>query len=117
MIKLERINSEMLKQIADIVKNDLTDTRLDEALISVLSVECDKALTLAKIHISVYSTSEINSQNKCKEVQKALKSAREFIRNQLKKRMKIRNIPQLDFRIDDSINQGMKIDEIIKTKL
>ena len=45
---------------------------------------------------------------------KALERSKGFIRSELAKRMTIRKVPSLVFLIDDSLEKGNKIENIIK---
>ena len=44
---------------------------------------------------------------------KALQRSKGYIRSELAKRMKIRKVPELVFKIDDSLERGNRIDQII----
>ena len=45
---------------------------------------------------------------------KALKGASGFIRREVGRRVKLRAVPQIIFELDESIDYGMKIDELIE---
>ena len=93
--KIQRINSELEKQISYVINYGLKDQRTQGGRISVLRVNAATDLQTAK------------------ETLKAIRSAAGFIKNELKHRMDIRNIPDLTFVLDDSIEYGMKITDII----
>ncbi|MEG2453767.1 MAG: 30S ribosome-binding factor RbfA, partial [Clostridia bacterium] len=65
-------------------------------------------LKFSKVYISM-----LNIENKV-EALKVINNASGFFRNELKVLMNIRNIPELAFYIDDSIEYGMKIDKLLK---
>ncbi len=105
--KIQRINSELAKQISYVIGNKLKDPRTKDGLISVLRVNAATDLKTAKVYLSFLNVADE------KETLKAIRSASGFIKNELKHLMDIRNIPDLSFVLDDSIEYGMKITNII----
>lgn len=110
-IRIERVNSELQKQIAAVIAHDLKDPRLGSGIVSVTKVSTTPDLKFAKVYLSVYAKTE-------EERLAALETARRsknFIRNRLKELVQIRLLPDLDFRLDTSVDYGMKIDGILRT--
>lgn len=106
--KIARINAEIEKQVAGIISTRLNDPRLSGGLISVTSVKTTADLKYAKVYVSM-----LNIENK-EEALKAVNNAKGFIRNELMNTMSIRNMPELTFYLDASIEYGMKIDRLLK---
>ncbi|MDD4839989.1 MAG: 30S ribosome-binding factor RbfA [Clostridia bacterium] len=111
MIKIQRINSELQKQIALIIDNEIRNPLIHEGMVTVTSVAATPDLKYAKVFLSIYCSDAEQKQ----EVFKAIVGAGIFIRNKLKGAMNIRLIPDLTFIIDNSIDYGMKIDKILRT--
>ena len=110
-IRIERVNSELQKQIAAVIAHDLKDPRLGSGIVSVTKVSTTPDLKFAKVYLSVYAKTE-------EERLAALETARRsknFIRNRLKELVQIRQLPDLDFKLDTSVDYGMKIDGILRT--
>ena len=110
-IRIERVNSELQKQIAAVIAHDLKDPRLGSGIVSVTKVSTTPDLKFAKVYLSVYARTE-------EERLAALETARRsknFIRNRLKELVQIRLLPDLDFKLDTSVDYGMKIDGILRT--
>ncbi len=110
-IRIERVNSELQKQIAAVIAHDLKDPRLGSGIVSVTKVSTTPDLKFAKVYLSVYAKTE-------EERLAALETARRsknFIRNRLKELVQIRLLPDLDFKLDTSVDYGMKIDGILRT--
>ena len=110
-IRIERVNSELQKQIAAVIAHDLKDPRLGSGIVSVTKVSTTPDLKFAKVYLSVYANTE-------EERLAALETARRsknFIRNRLKELVQIRLLPDLDFKLDTSVDYGMKIDGILRT--
>lgn len=108
MNRMERVNSELRKQISVLV-DTVKDPRVN-GMISVLRVDCDEDLTLAKVYVSV-----MGAQSSPQAVVDALNGAQGYIRSCLRNKVKLRNIPTLQFRYDDSMEYGMKISRILDT--
>jgi ribosome-binding factor A len=77
--------------------------------ISIISVDISKDMRYAKVYISRYGS----DQEKAETI-KALESATGFIRHELGERLKTRRIPELSFRLDNTMEKADKIMRIIK---
>jgi ribosome-binding factor A len=105
-MKIERINSEFQKQIAGIIANDFKDPRIT-GIISVTKVSTASDITFSKIYISVLGANG-------DEIVKVLNEGKARIRNLLKTRVRVRNIPNLLFELDETIKNASMIDETMK---
>ena len=111
-VKVDRINSELQRQISIIISEDIKDPRIGTAIISVTKVKTTPDLKYAKVYISVY-TKDNNKEQQKESFDTVVRSAL-YIRNALKTRVKIRNIPELNFVLDTVEEEGSKIDEILR---
>ena len=105
--RLNRIDEEMKKEISHIITYDLKDPNIT-GLISVTKVKVSGDLKYAKVYVSV-----LNSKNLEKTMQ-GLKDSAGFIRSQVAKTVNLRITPELIFELDDSMEYGAKIDNILK---
>lgn len=104
--RTERV-SELLKvEIADIFRKEVNDPRLE--LVSVTRVHVTSDLKSAHVYISPIKTEAVDSTMEC------LKKARSFIQRKLGQRLKLRYIPIIEFRLDESIKEGAHILEILE---
>ncbi|WP_073027301.1 30S ribosome-binding factor RbfA [Lutispora thermophila] len=107
MQRLNRISEELKKEISSIIMNELKDPRIS-AMCSIVSVETTPDLKYAKVYVSIYGSKEE------KEITlKGLKNASGFIRKKLGDNMKIRYLPEIHFVLDESIEHGARIAEIL----
>ncbi len=106
-IRLERINSEIQKNLSYIIDNELRDPQID-AIISVCTVEVTPDLDTAHVFISSIGTTPKE------EVLARIKGAGGFIRGSLSKHIKLRKTPRLEFRLDNSEEYAAKINNILK---
>ena len=111
-IKNTRINAEVQKELANLIRGEIKDPRIPE-FTSIVSVEVAPDLKNCKAYVSVLGDDE-----KAAEALEGLKSASGFIRNRLAKELNLRNTPDLHFYLDQSIAYGVdmskKIDEVIR---
>ena len=105
--RLGRINEEYRKELSLIIDQKLKNPNIT-GLISVTKVKVTNDLKYAKVYVSI-----LNSKN-IKNTLAALKKSSGFIRSELARRVNLRNTPELIFELDDSIEYGTKIDEILK---
>ncbi len=105
----ERLNSELQKEIYEIISRRLKNPLVTE-MFSVLKVDCAKDLSFAKVYISIYSKDPIKSQNTFS----AINSDAKKIRHELSKSMILRTVPELRFVLDDSMEYSDKINKIFK---
>lgn len=106
--RMTRVNDEITKELANIIRGELKDPRIG-VMTSVLRVETTQDLKYCKIFISVLG----NDEEK-KEVMKGLKSASGYIRHLLADRINLRITPELMFRLDDSVEYGIKMSKLIE---
>ncbi len=105
--RLNRVNEELKKEISNIITFELKNPNVT-GLISVTKAKITPDLKYAKIYVSI-----LNSKNVDKTMQ-GLKESAGFIRSQIAKNINLRITPELIFELDDSLEYGMKIDNILK---
>ncbi|MDE5802590.1 MAG: 30S ribosome-binding factor RbfA [Lachnospiraceae bacterium] len=113
-VKSTRINGEVQRVLAEIIRGDIKDPRISP-LTSVVSVEVAPDLKTCKAWISVLGDDKARE-----ETYKGLKSAEGYIKNQLAKTINLRNTPEITFIMDQSIEYGVnmskRIDEVLQNK-
>ena len=108
-IKMERINSELTRQISKIIAEDIKDPRLGDAIIGITKVRTTPDLKYAKVYVSVYaSDSEL-----VKEAFYTVCRASVFIRNRLKDCVQMRLLPELNFVLDKTEEHSSVIENLL----
>ena len=105
--KNTRINGEVQRTLAEIIRADIKDPRISP-LTSVVSVEVAPDLKTCKAWISVYG-----EEQERKDTLEGLKSAEGYIRRELARRVNLRNTPEIRFIVDQSIAYGVKMSKLI----
>jgi len=100
-----RVGDLIREEIADIIMHKLRDPRI--GFVTVTDAEVSEDLRHATIYLSVLDDARRN------DTLSIIKASASFIRGELGKRLRIKYIPFLTFRIDESIEYGMKIDRLL----
>lgn len=106
--RTSRISEEIKKVVSDIIRNELKDPRIPK-LLSVTHVETTGDLRFTNVYISTFDNQKDNI-----ETIEALNKAKGFIRKELGKHLKLRYIPEPIFKTDNSIKQGIYMNDLIQ---
>ena len=107
-IRPERVAELMKRENAGILGQELRDPRLS-SMVSVTEVEVTKDLSFARVFVSMLAEGEERER-----ALEALQRAAGFIRHQLAPRLGLREVPELRFVHDASIERGARVEEILK---
>ena len=114
-VKKTRVNGEVMRELAQIIRSEIKDPRISP-LTSVVAVEVAPDLKSCKAWISV-----LGGEEERDSTLEGLKSAEGFIKMKLAKSINLRNTPDITFVMDQSIEYGVsmshKIDEVIAEDL
>ncbi len=100
-----RVGDLIRQEVADIIMHKLRDPRV--GFITVTEAEVSDDLRHAMVHVSVLE------ETKKDKTLKILRSSSKFIRNELGKRIQMKFLPKLIFKLDKSIEYGAKMDKIL----
>lgn len=106
-VKNTRINGEVQRALADIIRGGIKDPRINP-LTSVVAVEVAPDLKTCKAWISV-----LGDEKAIEDTLAGLKSAEGYIKNQLAKKINLRNTPEIHFIMDQSIAYGVSMSKLI----
>ena len=106
-IKNTRINMEVQKELARIIREEIKDPRI-HPVTSVVACEVAPELKTCKAYISVLGTEE-DAEN----TRKGLVNASGYIRRELARSVNLRNTPEITFIMDQSIEYGVNMSKKI----
>ena len=106
-VRPNRIGEEIKKEVVLLIRNGIKNPRVD-SLLSITDVEVTRDLSYATIYISRYG-----SEQQRQDALDGMKAAAGFIRSELSRRLKLRTVPELIFKLDDSLEYGAKIETIL----
>ena len=101
----ERVSGQLRRELAQMIQREIKDPEV--GFVSVSDVEVTRDLAHAKVYVTVFNTDE------AKVSIKALKRAAGFLRTRLGQELRMRNVPQLHFLHDDSVETGQRMDSLI----
>lgn len=106
-IKTERLGNVLHREISQILMTEIKDQ--DLKFVTITKVDLSSDLSYAKVYFTCLDN------DKKDKVLKDINNASKFIRSELMRRkIEIRNMPELTFVYDDSIEYGNKIESIIE---
>lgn len=103
----KQINQTIRRELSDLLARQVGDPRID-GIISITEVDISADLKQAKVYISVMG----DEQQKA-EVFEGLDSASDFLRHELGSRIRIRYIPRLIFKRDDTLEKAEHLLQLI----
>ena len=106
-IKNTRINAEVQKELARIIREEIKDPRI-HPVTSVVACEVAPDLKTCKAYISVLGTDE-----EAENTRKGLVNASGYIRRELARSVNLRNTPEITFIMDQSIEYGVNMSKKI----
>ena len=110
-VKNTRINGEVQRVLAQIIRGEIKDPRI-APMTSVVAVEVAPDLKTCKAWISVRGDEKAQTDTLA-----GLQSAEGYIRGQIARTINLRNTPQIHFIMDQSIaygvNMSKRIEEVV----
>lgn len=102
----DRVSAELRREVALLVHAAVRDHALPS--VSVSDVEVTKDLDLATIYVTALLG------DSAKEAVSALNELAKEFRRELSRSMKMRRVPELRFRYDDSVDTGERIESLLR---
>jgi len=104
----ERMSVEIKRVISRIIKDEIKDPRIDFTTVSITRVDVTSDISHARVNISIMA-----DENKQLDTMQALQKAKGYIRGELGREIKMRHTPELEFRLDRSIEHGIRISTLL----
>lgn len=101
-----RVADEMREILAQLIRDEVKDPRV--GFVSIVKVEVSGDLRHAKIFVSV-----LGDEQQKKGSLKGLTSAAGFLRSEVARALQLRYTPELHFVLDESIERGQKIAQLL----
>jgi ribosome-binding factor A len=106
-MRIARLRELFKQETSAILQRQMKDPRI--GFVSVTDVELSGDLRQAKIFVSVLGDAEAKVRT-----MEGLESAQGFIRTELAHRIRLRHIPQVLFRLDESIERGARVERLLR---
>lgn len=106
--RAQRVGGLIQRILAELLQKDLSDPRLN--LTTVTEVKVTRDLRIARVYFSTAGGKEAAAG-----AAEGFSSAAGFIKRRLGRELGLRYMPQLEFYYDDSLDQGARIDQLLKS--
>ncbi|MCC6628133.1 MAG: 30S ribosome-binding factor RbfA [Chloroflexi bacterium] len=90
------------EEMSDLLQREMSDPRVE--LVSITEVEVTQDLKYARIYFS-----RLGDDAERQETLKALQHATPYLRRLLAGRLTIRSVPEIEFRLDSSLEHGERV--------
>lgn len=110
MSKLEHLQTTILRTLTDIYRRDVKDDAIGFLTITEVRLTNDYS------YLTIYYT-VLGQDPKKEAAKKALERSKGFVRGRLADRVRMRKMPELLFKYDESLDYGNKIEEGLKKVL
>jgi ribosome-binding factor A len=107
-VRPERVAQRIKREVAAMLENEVRDPRL-AGMVSVTDVEVTGDLGSARIFVSVLETGTARER-----AMQALSSAAGYVRRQLASRLGLREVPEVRFVLDTSIERGARVEDLLR---
>lgn len=106
--RADRVSDLLKEEIAQMLLKEIKDPRI--GFVTITDVKVSDDLRLAKVFFSM-----VGGDKEFAQTNKGLNSASSYIKKKLGKRLKMRYIPDILFKLDTSFEYGSHIDRILKS--
>ncbi len=107
----QRVAAQIQRELAQLVRDEVKDPRL--STVTFCGVDVSRDLAYAKVYVAVLG----KDQKETEDVVVALNKAAAFLRRSLAGRLKMRVVPALQFRYDESLERGARLSALIDQAL
>lgn len=109
--RTRRVAEQIQREMAQLVQQEIKDPRI--GLVTISGVKLSSDMSHANIFFTVLDGDDQAKTHPIKETLKILEGAAGFLRHELAKRMKLRIIPHIHFKYDESISYGNELSALI----
>jgi ribosome-binding factor A len=102
----ERLGEAIREEVARMIVFELKDPRL--GLVTVTRVEVSPDLTHARVYVGV-----LGDESERRKSLQTLERAAGFVRHELARRLRIRQVPEIDFRYDKGLDATERVARLL----
>jgi len=107
-IRPEKVAHLMRREVADILEHKLRDPRLGST-VTVTDVQVTHDLSFAKVYVTVLGDEAAREQ-----AMETLRRASGFVRRELGGRLDLREVPEVRFEYDRSLDKGRRVEDLLR---
>jgi ribosome-binding factor A len=106
-VRRARLREQFRKEVSAILQREMRDPRI--GFVSVTDVELSMDMRHAKVFISILGDAEAKAKTMA-----TLGNAQGFVRKELGRRIRLRYIPEILFKLDESIERGVRVQRLLR---
>lgn len=101
-----RLADQMQRDLAELIRQELKDPRVN--LVTVTAVEVSRDLSHARVFVT-----SLAQRTAANDLIATLQHAAGFLRTRLSQMLKVRQVPELEFTYDESVERGIRLSQLI----
>ena len=105
--RTRRIAEQIQRELAEIIRHEMKDPGVG-GLVTITEVEVSPDHSHAKVFFT-----RLGDESLIQETSAGLRRAAGFLRTKLAQRLKLRTVPQLEFKYDVSVERGVRLSRLI----
>ena len=102
--RVERVAALIRREVSELLVTGIKDERVSLGMVSITNVDVAGDLQHCKIFVSVYGSAEVQQQ-----ALEGLRSASNYVKGELGRRLNMRRTPELIFQLDRGIEKGTSV--------
>ena len=115
-----RLGEEIKKILSDMLLRELKDPAFSRSLVSITAVDVTSDGSYATVYLTELpfgdqEAAEAEKDERREQLLDAFARAKGMIRHELGKKIKVKHVPDLIFKMDTSMEYGRHIDEVIES--
>ncbi len=107
-MRTTRVNELLRAEISELLLREVKDPRVSRGMVTITEVQVSPDLRHAVVYVS-----HLGTEAERKEALEGLKNSAHFLHRELVHRLSLRNVPELVFKFDPSIERGARLAELI----
>jgi ribosome-binding factor A len=105
--RMRRVDEAMREVLSDAITSEIKDPRV--GFVTVTAVETSADLRHARVFVSVLGEQPVRKRSMA-----GLASAHGYLQKRVARELRLKNTPTLQFLYDDSLDRGLRINEILE---
>ena len=102
--RVERVAALIRREVSELLVTGIKDERVSLGMVSITNVDVAGDLQHCKIFVSVYGSAEVQQQ-----ALEGLRSASNYVKGELGRRLNMRRTPEVIFQMDRGIEKGTSV--------
>jgi ribosome-binding factor A len=107
-MRTTRVGELLRAEISELLLREVKDPRVSRGMVTITEVQVSPDLRRAVVYVS-----HLGSEGERAEALEGLQHSAPFLHRELVHRLSLRNVPELVFRFDPSIERGARLAELI----